>query len=78
MRESKKKAAMCLHEWSKNMAAMCLHEQGKNMAAMCLHEWSKNNSDALVRGLAGTNTKKPPEPMMTQAVLNRALLGLLT
>ena len=50
----------------------------KNMAAMCLHEWSKNNSDVLARGLAGTNIKKPPEPMKTQAVLNRALLGLLT
>ena len=48
------------------------------MAAMCLHERSKNNSDALVRGLAGTNTKKPPEPMKTQAVFNDALLGLLT
>ena len=47
------------------------------MAAMCLHEWSKNNSDALVRGLVGTNTKKPPEPMMTQAAIWCAI-GLLT
>ena len=50
-------------------AAICLHEPSKNMAAMCLHEQSKNNSDVLARGLAGTNTKKPPEPMMTQAVI---------
>ena len=46
------------------------------MAAMCLHERSKNNSGVLVRGLAGTNTKKPPEPMMTQAAIWCAI-GLL-
>ena len=43
--------------------------ESKKNAAMCLHERSKNNSDVLARGLVGTNTKKPPEPMMTQAAI---------
>ena len=53
----------------KNLRGKVAVRESKKKAAMCLHEWSKNNSDVLARGLVGTNTKKPPEPMMTQAAI---------